>query len=235
MNAGNKSWFRVGTFAVCLVLSAVASFVMWPSFAAFPAMETWSMICGYLSFLLIGTTLLVGPIRTWLPARWTSASVSLRRDVGICAGLFGVLHVVLVLVLFNGQPRLMIIHESQIQKADGWLGLFFLDPQGWSGWPLPNWSLSGVANYLGLCAFLILLALLLTSFDRAEKKLGGGTWKRLHMANPSLFLLVAFHGLIYAQSIKGEPHSFADFLWFAGFVWLVRCIGFAHTARRRRR
>jgi sulfoxide reductase heme-binding subunit YedZ len=223
--------FRLGTHVVSLLVLAGLARFMWPDFAAFPPMETWSMVLGYLSFVLI--TLLIGPIKNWLPPRWARACLSIRRDLGIWAGLTGFLHVMLVLVLFSGEPRLMIFGDTESEKAKGWLGLFFLASESDPGGPLINWSLTGIANYMGLVAFLILLSLWLTSSGRAEKWLGGSTWKRLHLANPLLFILVIFHGLIYINSIKGEPHSFADFLWLAAFVWLMRSIGFFHAVIKR--
>ncbi|MFS0557792.1 ferric reductase-like transmembrane domain-containing protein [Brevibacillus sp. 179-C9.3 HS] len=218
-----------------LLLLLVGARVMWADFSAFPSMETWSMILGYLSFILIGLTLLIGPLQSWFPARWTTVSLSIRRDIGIWAGITGLLHVVLVLVLFQGEPRLMIIHDNRFDKADGWLGLFFLASSDPTMWPSPNWTLSGVANYLGLLAFFIMLALLLTSSSRAEKWLGGSSWKRLHLANPWLFVIVLFHGLIYIQSIKGQPHSFSDMLVFAVLIWMVRSFSFIRRAFFRKR
>ncbi|MED1913784.1 ferric reductase-like transmembrane domain-containing protein [Bacillus thuringiensis] len=208
---------------------------MWTDFSSFPALETWSMLLGYLSFILIGCTLLIGPLQSWLPANWTAVSLSIRRYIGIWAGLTGLLHVILVLVLFESEPRLMIIHENRSEKADGWLGLFFFDSSDPTMWPSPNWTLTGVANYLGLLAFFILLALWLTSSARAEKWLGGSSWKRLHLANPWLFIIVLFHGLIYIQSIKGEPHTFSDMLIFAAMIWMIRSISFIRRAFFRKR
>jgi len=228
-------WFRFWTNSFCLLLLAGSARWLWPNFGAFPRMEAWSMILGYLSFVLIGVTLLIGPIKTWLPASWQSSCLTLRRDIGIWAGLTGVLHVLLVLVLFQGTPRLMILHDTNAPKADGWLGLFLLASDDGNPLPMPNWSMTGVANYIGLAAFCILLSLWLTSSRFAEKRLGGSSWKRLHLFNPALFLLVIFHGLIYIHSIKGEPHSFADFLWLGGAVLLLRLIGFVTTVVRRQR
>ncbi|MFA4134428.1 MULTISPECIES: ferric reductase-like transmembrane domain-containing protein [unclassified Brevibacillus] len=208
---------------------------MWVDFSSFPALETWSMLLGYLSFILIGCTLLIGPLQSWLPAGWITISLSIRRDIGIWAGLTGLLHVILVLVLFENEPRLMIIHENRSEKADGWLGLFFVASSDPTMWPSPNWTLTGVANYLGLFAFFILLALWLTSSELAKKWLGGSSWKRLHLANPWLFVIVLFHGLIYIQSIKGEPHTFSDMLVFAAMIWLVRSIAFIRRAFYRKR
>lgn len=230
----SNTWFRLNTYGVCLILLALDARWLWTDFAAFPLKEAWSMILGYFAFIMIGVTLLIGPLCTWLPSQWRSACLSIRRDVGIFAGLCGLLHVVLVLVLFQGEPRLMIIHDTPAPKADGWLGLFFLASSGENEWPIPNWSLPGVANFLGLCAAWILFTLWLTSFQVIKKWLGTSSWKRMHLSNPLLFLLVVFHGLIYVQSIKGEPHSFTDFLWLVGVVWLVRGIGFVHAINRRR-
>ncbi|MBH0331434.1 membrane protein [Brevibacillus brevis] len=208
---------------------------MWADFSSFPALETWSMLLGYLSFILIGCTLLIGPLQSWLPAGWMTISLSIRRDIGIWAGLTGLLHIILVLVLFENEPRLMIIHENHSEKADGWLGLFFVASSDPTMWPSPNWTLTGVANYLGLFAFFILLALWLTSSELAKKWLGGSSWKRLHLANPWLFVIVLFHGLIYIQSIKGEPHTFSDMLVFAAMIWVVRSIAFIRRAFYRKR
>ncbi|MFG0215974.1 ferric reductase-like transmembrane domain-containing protein [Brevibacillus porteri] len=208
---------------------------MWTDFSSFPAMETWSMILGYLSFILIGCTLLIGPLQSWLPAGWMAVSLSIRRDIGIWAGLTGLLHVILVLVLFESEPRLMIIDDNRFEKADGWLGLFFFVSSDPTMWPFPNWTFTGVANYLGLLAFFMLLALWLTSSARAEKWLGGSSWKRLHLANPWLFVIVLFHGLIYIQSIKGEPYTISDMLVFAAMIWMIRSISFIRRAFFRKR
>ncbi|WP_238933560.1 ferric reductase-like transmembrane domain-containing protein [Brevibacillus choshinensis] len=226
--------FRLATYGVCLLPLTLLAYWLRQDFAGFAPLEGWSMILGYLSFLLIGVTLLLGPMSVWLPPSWKAPLLSARGDVGIIAGLCGLLHVALVLVLFQGEPRLMIIDDSHAPKAEGWLGLFFLSfPHEES--LIPNWSRTGVANYLGLCAAAILLTLFLTSFQIVKKRLGGSSWKRLHLGNPLLFLLVIFHALIYIQSIKGEPHSFADFLWFAAIVWIARGVGFLHNVFRRKR
>ena len=235
MNKTNHVQLRLATHGAALCFVGIASAWMWPNFAAFPAMETCSMIAGYLSFVFIGLSLLIGPIKSWLPGRLTTTCLSIRRDVGIWAGLTGLLHVALVLILFDGEPNLFIVTGNQADKASGWLGLFLLAPPDPGMWPLPNWSFSGVANYLGAIAFCLLLALVCTSSNRAEKWLGGSSWKRLHLSNPWLFLLVLFHGLIYVQSIKGEPHSFSDLLVFAAIVWLARSVSFVQTVRKRRR
>ncbi|ASJ52183.1 hypothetical protein BP422_00690 [Brevibacillus formosus] len=230
------SFWRCLVAHLCILsLILLGACWMWADFSSFPALETWSMLLGYLSFILIGCTLLIGPLQSWLPAGWMTISLSIRRAIGIWAGLTGVLHVILVLFLFESDPRLMIIQENRYEKADGWMGLFFVASSAPTMWSSPNWTLTGVANYLGLLAFFILLAQWLTSFARAEKWLGGSSWKRLHLANPWLFVIVLFHGLIYIQSIKGEPHTFSDMLVFATMIWVIRSIAFIRRAFFRKR
>ncbi|WP_400162065.1 ferric reductase-like transmembrane domain-containing protein [Brevibacillus sp. TJ4] len=223
---------RLYTYIVCLVLLVLTALWIKPQYAAFPPLETWSMILGYLAYVCIAITLLIGPIRPWLPKRWTAHSQYLRRDLGILAGLAAIAHVLLVFILFSGEHRLMLIN-SGANPPNSILSLFIHVYPGEETALYPNWSLVGIANYLGLAALLIVLCLWLTSSDKATSWLGAPAWKRLHMGNPFLFVLVVFHALIYVHSIKGNPHSFADFLWLAAIVAAVRSISFARTIRAR--
>jgi methionine sulfoxide reductase heme-binding subunit len=228
--------FRLITHLISLLFVILALRWMWNDFSAFPALEATSMILGYVSFILIGLTLLIGPVKSWLPARLGATCLSIRRDLGIWARLTAISHVVLVLILFSGEPHLMILHQSmERQLREGWLGLFFYSQSYESGWPILRWSLIGVANYLGLIAFLMVLSLCMTSSERAVKRLGASTWRRLHLANPFLFILVVIHGLTYIQSIKGMPHTLSDILLFASAVWMVRILSYWRTSWLRQR
>ncbi|MFY0543659.1 ferric reductase-like transmembrane domain-containing protein [Brevibacillus sp. H7] len=223
--------FRIWTYFIVLLLLALFSYLLKTEFAFFPPLETWSMILGYLSFVLIGLTLLIGPVKQWLPPAYTTFCLKLRRDLGILAGAAGVLHVAIVLYLFETGNDLFIIGRENVH--DGWLGMFFSNLDD-TAHLYPNTSKTGIANYLGAVAFFVLLALWLTSSRRAELLLGGAGWKRLHLQNPLLFLLVLFHGVIYIQSIKGHPHTLSDFLWLAGSVFVLRGVCFVYTICRRR-
>jgi methionine sulfoxide reductase heme-binding subunit len=224
--------FRAATYTASLALLALWAGWMRPDFTFFPSLEAWSMMLGYLAFVLIGLTLLVGPIKLWLPPRFVPYCLLLRRDLGILAGAAGFLHVALVLYLFERGPELMF-PQRELQ-ADGWLGLFFLHDGSGAGTLYPNLTVTGAANYLGLTAFFVLLSLWLTSSRRAEQLLGGAGWKRLHLNAPLLYVLVLFHGIIHVESIKVEPHTLGDLLGWAALVWLLRSISFVRTALRRR-
>jgi sulfoxide reductase heme-binding subunit YedZ len=221
--------FRAGTYAVSLVVLSAVSFQLHKRFEHFETAEAWSMIFGYLSFILVGITLLIGPVKEWLPPKLAPCFLSLRRDTGIIAGAAAALHVALVLYLFEVGHKLYI--PGSVPVAEGWLGLFFTHSNG--EW-FPNLSITGIANYLGAVAFLLLLALWITSSRRAELYLGGSAWKRLHQNNLLLFVLVIFHAVIYVRWIKGEPHELGDILWPAALIGFIRAASFVRTACRRK-
>ena len=54
----------------------------------------WSMTTGYTSLILVGVTLIIGPLNIILK-RTNPVSSDLRRDVGICSALIGLAHVVI--------------------------------------------------------------------------------------------------------------------------------------------
>ncbi|QQE73763.1 ferric reductase-like transmembrane domain-containing protein [Brevibacillus composti] len=224
--------FRLAAGLVSLLVLSAIVWIKWPQFPGFPAAETWSMLLGYLGYILIAMTLLLGPLKYAMPPRWGKYLLQLRRDLGIGAGFAAIGHVALVLYIFERGAKLFFLQTAQ--PAEGWLGLFFLGDSAYSGPLSPHFSLTGISNYMGLLAFVILLALWITSSRYAEKLLGGASWKRLHLSNPLLFVLVMFHALIYINSIKGEPHSPGDFLWLAGIVAVLRLAAFGWNVFRRR-
>ncbi|HZG17611.1 MAG TPA: ferric reductase-like transmembrane domain-containing protein [Candidatus Bathyarchaeia archaeon] len=226
-----SSRFRFAT-AILLVVAILVLFdFLYESFAFLGRIEAWSMILGYISFILIALTLVIGPLKQWLPPRWSRYLLALRRDMGIAGGCTAVLHVVLVLIMYEQGPKLIIFGQDSSQK--GWWRLFFeYYPDGTI---LPNLSLTGFANYMGAICFLIILSMTLTSFTRAEQLLGGAAWKRLHMNNLLLFILVSFHAAIYVGSIKGSPHHYPDIVWVTAIVLVIRICAFWWTVWQRRK
>jgi sulfoxide reductase heme-binding subunit YedZ len=139
-----------------------------------------SMASAYVGLSLLGLSLVLGP---WKILRGQSVPVStnLRRDVGIWAGLLGVLHSgVGLFVHFKGRPWMYFAKPTQ--GADGW-GLR-VDP-------------FGAANYSGLAALLVLTLLLAVSNNRSLRRLGAARWKCLQRWNYALFGLVLVHGVLY--------------------------------------
>ncbi|MCC6617176.1 MAG: ferric reductase-like transmembrane domain-containing protein [Anaerolineae bacterium] len=157
---------------------------------------------GYVALLLIGVSLIIGPV--WLIVRRKNpVNVFLRRDVGIWAGITGLLHVGFGLFL---NARGNILSNFLRLDADG----------------LPRLLLEGrgLSNYIGLIATILLIVLLLTSNDLMLRRLKGKRWKTVQRLNYALAVLALVHTLIYQQASSREP-PFADLTLMLTLIVLI--------------
>ena len=122
-----------------------------------------SFASAYPALILLAATLSIGPLKMLAGDR-LATSFDIRRDVGIWAGIAGVFHAVIgQCVHLRGRPWLYYIYENWQQKH-----------------LLPiRHDLFGLANYTGIVAALVLLALIATSNDAMLRKLGTPGWKQL--------------------------------------------------------
>lgn len=158
---------------------------------------------GYLSLLLLALTLLIGPLRLGLDRRRRNpVNLDIRRDIGIWAGITGLLHVV-----FGFQ-----------QRFGGDILRFFIARTA-EGWRLLGGTL-GAANHVGLLATLILVALLATSNDLSLRRLKGPRWKTLQRLNYALFGFAMLHTVLY-QAISGREGAFATAVVVGTLVTVV--------------
>jgi sulfoxide reductase heme-binding subunit YedZ len=134
---------------------------------------------------LLSVTLIIGPWRI-LTRKSPVVSLDLRRDIGIWAGILGVLHAgVGQCVHLRGRPWLYYIYEKPQDHL------------------LPvRHDIFGFSNFTGLFAALILLALLVTSNDASLRKLSGPGWKSLQRWNYACFALTALHTFGYLVGIE---------------------------------
>ena len=186
---GHVRWLTHGV----LLLAAAAAYGLGMAYVPRAAPSyIITLAFGYLSLLLIAITLLIGPLKLILNRRRKRNPVNLdiRRDIGIWAGITGLLHVV-----FGLQ-----------QRFGGDLVRFFFSRDA-NGWHLLGGAF-GVANHVGLLATLALVALLVTSNDLALRKLKGRRWKRLQRLNYGLFAFAVLHTVLY-QGISGRDGLFA--------------------------
>ena len=140
-----------------------------------------SFASAYPALILIAATLLVGPFKI-LTGAGPAVSLDLRRDIGIWAGLTGLFHAVAgQFVHLRGRPWLYYIYEN-------WQEKHFMPVR---------YDRFGLANYTGLVATLVLLALLATSNDAFLRKMGTPGWKRLQRWNYAAFGLTAIHTFAY--------------------------------------
>ncbi|MFP5206790.1 MAG: hypothetical protein ACLGSH_15665 [Acidobacteriota bacterium] len=171
--------------SVCLLAFAALYFTRpYPDWVTRASFST-----AYPATALLAVTLLLGP---WKLLRQGNHPVSsdLRRDAGIWAGILSVAHAGIgQCVHLRGRPWLYYVYSPRERH------------HSLPGFPLRH-DLFGWANWTGLAATLLVLALLATSNDLALRKMGTPGWKKLQRWNYAVFALVAFHGLAYQLGVE---------------------------------
>lgn len=155
--------------------------------------------------VLIAFTLLIGPFKQiW--GRNVAVSQDFRRDVGIWAGSVAVFHAVIGnCVHLRGRPWLYYIYEKW-QKSHVQ--------------PLRH-DIFGLANYTGLVAALLFLALLATSNDASLRAMGTPGWKSLQRWNYAAFGLLVVHTLSYQLGIERPIGSLVSLAVMSAIVTLM--------------
>src|SRR6185369_8329908 len=125
---------------------------------------------------------LIGPYQL-LYQRRNPVNLSLRRDVGIWAGITGCIHVVCVLLT---STRSNIVYLFLRPKVQGPGYDLLLTPQG-------------ISNNVGLVATFILIVLLVLSNDISLRYFRGKRWKLLQRFNYGLVVLAFIHTVLYQR------------------------------------
>lgn len=170
---------------------------------------------GYLSLLLIGVTLIIGPFNL-LRSRRNPVNIDLRRDVGIWAAIAGCWHVLLVFhgTVLNGQLLQYFLQAGSYRMQ--------LDVYGFS-------------NDFGLLATLLLLLLLALSNAVSLRVLKGKWWKRMQRLTYPLALLAVAHTLGYQYlNVRGQ-FLFVMVIILIVLVLTCQACGIVLTMSRRRR
>ena len=167
------------------LLSAASAWLLYVTRPYPDVLTRLSFSTAWPALALLSVTLIIGPWRT-LTGKSPVLSFDLRRDIGIWAGILGAAHAgVGQCVHLRGRPWLYYVYE----KAQEHL--------------LPiRHDMFGFANFTGLFAALILLALLTTSNDASLRKLGLPGWKSLQRWNYACFGLTALHTFGYLLGIE---------------------------------
>jgi len=138
-----------------------------------------SIATAYVGLILLAATLAIGPLNLLRGLR-NPVSSDLRRDIGIWAGIMGLLHVLVSLPLPAGNIIFLFLRDTG-EGID--LAL--------------RTDIIGVANDFGLLATLLAVLLLLLSNDWTLTLFGARRWKSLQRWSYPLLVLVAAHGLGY--------------------------------------
>jgi sulfoxide reductase heme-binding subunit YedZ len=139
-----------------------------------------------------------------------------RRDIGIWAGITGIFHTVIgQCVHLRGKPWLYYVYAPN-DKTPHLLPI--------------RTNAFGLANFTGLFAAFVLLALLATSNDASLRKLGTPGWKQLQRWNYWGFGLIAFHTFAYQKGVE-DQHAF--FVFAVLVVGMTGSLQWAGWKRRR--
>jgi DMSO/TMAO reductase YedYZ heme-binding membrane subunit len=186
-----------------------------------PTLNSINVGLAYASLVLLGVTLAIGPLAR-LDARRLGRMVPLRREMGVVGGLLALAHVVV---------------SAKVHLEWRWLQFFFT----YAGDRRLGVDLEpyGIASWLGLVAIILLMPLLLTSNDWAERFLGASGWKWVQGHSYTIFALVAFHTAIYlneAIAIRARQADFWRVFWAVVVaVVALQWLAFVATIVRRRR
>jgi sulfoxide reductase heme-binding subunit YedZ len=193
-NFGNLSvqrqrlWRRLWMHHLALAaISGLAVFLLYTTRPFSDVISRLSFATAYPALVLLALTLWMGP---WNVLRRQRMPVSsdLRRDVGIWAGILGLLHTAVGLnVHLRGRP---------------WLYFFYGHTEGHHWLPIRH-DLFGFSNYTGLAATALLVLLFATSNDYFLRRLGTPQWKRLQRWNYALFALTLAHAFGY-QTVETQ-------------------------------
>jgi sulfoxide reductase heme-binding subunit YedZ len=176
-----------------------------------------SFATAYPALVLLITTLLIGPWNM-LRGRRTPVSMDLRRDIGIWAGIIGLVHAVVgQCVHLRGRPWLYYIYEH---RKNGPTGL--------------RHDLFGFNNFTGLGATVILIALFATSNDWFLRRLGTRQWKQMQRWNYACFALTSAHAIGY-QTMEHQAAPFvATALVCISLTVILQVTGFAMSRSKYR-
>ena len=176
-------------------------------------LRRWSLATAYVSLAFLAIALLIGPWNV-LRARANPVSIDLRRDVGIWAGILGIVHSVMGLFIhkMGGPARYFLYGPDEPHRVPWRTDLF------------------GFANFTGLGSTVLLLMLLAISNDIALRRLGTQRWKSLQRWNYAAFVLMAVHAVAYQVLSK---RVIPVVIVFAGVTLVVVATQIAGIVRRR--
>jgi len=190
--------------------SALATYLLYVTRPYRDVLSKLSFATAYPALILLVFTLLIGPWNL-IRRRRNPISSDLRRDLGIWAGILGIVHAAVgQCVHLRGRPWLYYIYAASEKKS----------------FPIRH-DLFGLANYTGLIATLFLIALFATSNDYSLRRLKAPRWKQLQRWNYAIFALAATHTIAYQLSEKQkQPFVLTAAISLAATI-VLQAIGFS--------
>ena len=208
---------RTGLWRIARHLSAVtvgASLIAVWQFVP-SSLNLVSTTAAHLSWLLLAAALVWGPVHV-LRHYPNPTNAYPRRDLGIWAALFGLLHFLTGLDEAMSPPYV----ERYVRAVDG---------------ESLRQALFGAGAWIGLSLGPVLVMLLLLSNDSSLRRLGPRWWKRLQRVGYAVFILAAAHGLVYQWLEERGPALVALFTGTLLGVVVLQALGFSRVRGRIRR
>ena len=173
-----------------------------------------SFATAYPALALLAAALILGPLNL-LRRRPNPVSSDLRRDLGIWAGVLSILHAAVgQCVHLRGRPWLYYVYGPTEHHH----GL--------------RHDLFGAANFTGLAATLVLVALIATSNDLSLRRLGAARWKQLQRWNYAAFALIAIHAFAY-QGVETQKAPYvATAIACVAVALVFQFLGWKQTRQR---
>lgn len=172
-----------------------------------------SLGTAYASLIYVALSLSLGPMNV-IRSRPLPVSYMLRRDVGIWAGIFALVHVIAGLnVHLGGKFWLYFVYDAASAKA----------------FPI-RYDPFGFANHSGLVITLMIIVLLTISNNAALRRLRSTRWKSIQRWNYGVGAILVFHGLLYQFLEKRYWQAVLFLLAISVGTLLMQYVGF----RRRR-
>lgn len=165
------------------VIAGTSSTVFYFFFSKRDLISRLSIATAYAAVALTGFALLLGPWNV-IRSQPNPVSFDFRRDIGIWAGIFAVLHSLLGLnVHLRGRMWLYFVNEHGRWRTDAF----------------------GFGNYTGTVAALVFLLLLVISNDASLRRLGLPRWKSWQRMTYVAVVLTFVHGLLYQHIEARAP------------------------------
>jgi sulfoxide reductase heme-binding subunit YedZ len=156
-----------------------------------------SLSSAYVAIAFLTITLAIGPFNAVRGVR-RPVSIDSRRDVGIWAAIWSVIHTVVGL---------------QVHMR-GRMSEYFFQPGDKPLLVRIRHDIFGLANYSGLLATLLVIILAAISNDWSLRRLGAERWKRIQQLNYVLFAITMAHAILYQIIEKRSP----PFAFTIGFL-----------------
>ena len=208
---------RFGMQVLLLMIAIGIAFAVYMLLPRQPALHRISIGTGFVSVIFVAAALTIGPLNI-LRRVSNPLSTYFRRDIGIMAGIFAIMHTIVGLQVHMGGDFVRYFFQK---KANGEVDAVRFDA-------------FGIANHLGIIAVLIIVVLVGISNNVSLRKLGPRRWKEIQRYIYVAAGLVVIHGLIYQIIERRQSVFIACLIAIAAAAATMQYLGFLRSRLEQR-